>query len=50
MTTLAIGWGVPGWLLLGGSFLLLGVLVPPVVRWAARTRPPAAAPEPVPAG
>ncbi|MEU1845768.1 MFS transporter [Micromonospora sediminicola] len=50
VTTLAIGWGVPGWLLLGGSFLLLGVLVPPVVRWAARTRPPAAAPEPVPAG
>ncbi|MFI7214639.1 MFS transporter [Micromonospora maritima] len=48
VTTLAIGWGVPGWLLLGGSFLLLGALVPPVVRWAARTRPPAPAPEPVP--
>ncbi|MFG2066068.1 MFS transporter [Micromonospora tulbaghiae] len=47
VTTLAIGWGVPGWLVLGVVFMLLGALVPPVVRWAARTRP--AAPEPVPA-
>ncbi|MBU8859435.1 MULTISPECIES: MFS transporter [unclassified Micromonospora] len=47
VTTLAIGWGVPGWLVLGVVFLLLGALVPPVVRWAARTRPPV--PEPVPA-
>ncbi|MBB5112169.1 MFS family permease [Micromonospora echinospora] len=47
VTTLAIGWGAPGWLVLGGVFLLLGALVPPVVRWAARTRPPA--PESVPA-
>ncbi|MFI7605479.1 MFS transporter [Micromonospora sp. NPDC049366] len=38
VTTLAIGWGVPGWLVLGGLFLLLGVLVPPVVRWAVSTR------------
>jgi hypothetical protein len=38
VTTLAVGWGVPGWLLLGGLFLLLGAAVPPVVRWAARTR------------
>ena len=47
VTTLAIGWGVPGWLVLGVVFMLLGALVPPVVRWAARTRP--ATPEPVPA-
>ncbi|MFG1953366.1 hypothetical protein [Micromonospora sp. NPDC048830] len=32
-------------LLLGGLFLLLGALVPPVVRWAARTREVAVAPE-----
>ncbi|AXO33750.1 MFS transporter [Micromonospora chalcea] len=50
VTTLAIGWGVPGWLLLGGVFLVLGALVPPVVRWAARTRPPAPEPEPAPVG
>ncbi|MBQ1056137.1 MFS transporter [Micromonospora sp. C32] len=50
VTTLAIGWGVPGWLVLGGVFLLLGALVPPVVRWAARTRPPAPEPEPAPVG
>lgn len=39
VTSLAVGWGAPGWLLLGGMFVLLGALVPPVVRWAARTRP-----------
>ncbi|MEH1169768.1 MFS transporter [Micromonospora sp. CPCC 205539] len=36
VTTLALGWGVPGWLALGGLFLLLGALVPPVVAWASR--------------
>ncbi|MFD6662194.1 MFS transporter [Micromonospora chalcea] len=50
VTTLAIGWGVPGWLVLGAVFLVLGALVPPVVRWAARTRPPAPEPEPAPVG
>ncbi|SCE75553.1 Major Facilitator Superfamily protein [Micromonospora coriariae] len=47
VTTLALGWGVPGWLVLGGLFLLLGALVPPVVRWAGRTRSTSPAAEPV---
>ncbi|MEV4757498.1 MFS transporter [Micromonospora sp. NPDC049559] len=38
VTTLALGWGVPGWLVLGALFLGLGALVPPVVGWAARAR------------
>ncbi|HEX7744574.1 MAG TPA: MFS transporter [Micromonosporaceae bacterium] len=49
VTTLAVGWGVPGWLVLGLLFLVLGALVPPVVRWAARTRETAAM-DLVPAG
>jgi MFS family permease len=50
VTTLAIGWGVPGWLVLGGLFLLLGALVPPVVRWAARGRATTPAGSAVPVG
>jgi len=38
VTVLAVGWGMPGWLVLGAFFLLIGALVPPVVRWAAGTR------------
>ncbi|MEV1287346.1 hypothetical protein [Micromonospora sp. NPDC049679] len=41
VTTLAVGWGAPGWLVLGVLFVGLGALVPPVVGWASRTRAPA---------
>ncbi|MFC7550175.1 MFS transporter [Plantactinospora sp. GCM10030261] len=39
VTTLAVGWGLPGWLVLGVLFATLGALVPPVSRWAERHRP-----------
>ncbi|WP_245718698.1 MFS transporter [Micromonospora rhizosphaerae] len=34
-----ITWGVPGWLLLGGVFVVAGLVTPYFVRWAERTRP-----------
>ena len=36
VTTLLIGWGTPGWLVLGGLFLVAGLLFGPAVRWAER--------------
>ncbi|MFL6055338.1 MAG: hypothetical protein ACJ72W_20905 [Actinoallomurus sp.] len=38
LTTLLLGWGGPGWLVLGGAFLLAGSAVGPVVRYAERAR------------
>ncbi|WP_432834186.1 MFS transporter [Dactylosporangium sp. CA-092794] len=38
VTTLALGWGGPGWLLLGATFALAGAAMPPVVAWALRNR------------
>ena len=38
VTTLLIGWGTPGWLVLGGLFLGAGLLFGPVVKWAERHR------------
>ncbi|CAM3394482.1 MFS transporter [Stackebrandtia soli] len=35
---LILGWGWPGWLLFGASLLLAGICVPPMARWALRTR------------
>src|SRR5690349_23649132 len=43
LTALTLGWGTPGWVLLGGLFALVGSLIPPVVRRAAATRPAVAA-------
>lgn len=39
MTTLVVGWGPPGWLVLAGIFLLAGLPTVPATRWAIRTRP-----------
>ncbi|MEV5752704.1 MFS transporter [Actinoallomurus sp. NPDC052308] len=38
LTTLLLGWGGPGWLVLGGAFLAAGLAMGPVTRYAARTR------------
>lgn len=40
LTSLVIGWGTPGWLVLGGLFLAAGTAMGPAVRWASRTRAP----------
>ncbi|WP_433729941.1 MFS transporter [Actinoplanes sp. CA-051413] len=41
VTALTLGWGTPGWLVLGAAFAVVGCLVPPVVRRAAEHREPA---------
>lgn len=43
LTVVCLQWGTPGWLLLAGFFVVIGVLTPPVIRWAAATRTPAEA-------
>ncbi|MET8310225.1 MFS transporter [Micromonospora sp. NPDC005173] len=41
---LCVAWGAPGWLLMGGIFVAVGLAAPAVVRWGERTRlDPAAA-------
>jgi hypothetical protein len=35
---LCLGWGAPGWLVVGGVFAVIGLAVPRVVRWAERER------------
>jgi len=44
VTTVVLGWGTAGWLLLGGIFLAAGLAMGPAVRWAERVRPNVAAP------
>jgi len=36
LTTLLVGWGKPGWLLLGGLMLGASYGMGPATRWAAR--------------
>ncbi len=38
LTALILGWGTPGWLMLGGLFVVAGFAMTPAVRWAERTR------------
>ncbi|SEM40643.1 MFS transporter [Streptacidiphilus jiangxiensis] len=38
LTVLLIDWGAPGWLVLGGVFLVGGLAMAPAVRWAERSR------------
>lgn len=38
VTTLTLGWGMPGWVLLGAGFAVVGCLIPPVVRRAVAQR------------
>jgi hypothetical protein len=39
VTAVAIGWGWPGWLVIGAAFAVLGAALGPVGRWAAANRP-----------
>ncbi|MCP2324000.1 multisubunit Na+/H+ antiporter MnhC subunit [Hamadaea flava] len=39
VAVLCLTWGAPGWLLLGGVFVLVGLSMPAVVRWTERHSP-----------
>ncbi|MEU7787408.1 MFS transporter [Amycolatopsis sp. NPDC049159] len=39
LSTVVIGWGLPGWLLLGAVFLAAGWAMGPAVRWAQAAKP-----------
>jgi hypothetical protein len=38
MTTLVVGWGQPGWIVLGALFVVATAPAVPATRWALRTR------------
>ncbi|WP_055613958.1 MFS transporter [Streptomyces phaeochromogenes] len=42
LTSMLVGWGTPGWLLLGGLILAASYAMGPAVRWATDSRPAAA--------
>ncbi|MDX6347368.1 MAG: hypothetical protein QOF84_2158 [Streptomyces sp.] len=44
LTALVVTWGVPGWLLLGGLFLVAGAAMGPAARWAERSSTPVLVP------
>ncbi|MEV8376255.1 MFS transporter [Kribbella sp. NPDC056861] len=46
LTTLVLGWGPVGWMIVGALFLGTSVVTGPAVRWAARTRSTGLAIEP----
>jgi MFS family permease len=46
LTTLVLGWGAAGWMIVGALFLGTSVVTGPAVRWAARTRSAGLAIEP----
>ncbi|WP_112238156.1 MFS transporter [Kribbella monticola] len=46
LTTLVLGWGPIGWVVLGAVFLGTSMAIGPTVRWAARTRPASQVVEP----
>jgi hypothetical protein len=46
LTTLVLGWGPVGWMILGALFLGTSAVTGPAVRWAARTRSAGQATEP----
>jgi MFS family permease len=39
LTALVVGWGPPGWFVLGSLFVVAGLAMAPVARWALRTSP-----------
>jgi MFS family permease len=47
VTTVVLGWGTVGWLVLGGVFVTAGVAFGPAVRWTERTRGHRAETEPL---
>jgi hypothetical protein len=46
LTTLVLGWGAIGWLVVGALFLGTSCATGPAVRWAARTRSASEAAQP----